>query len=73
MAKYPSMLVYVRSTYRLPSAASALVALCEDWARDRGCREFLSDCLLDNADSHRFHSKLGFVETERNIFFRKEL
>ena len=65
--------VYVRKRYRLLGVASTFVTMCEDWARHNGCREFLSDCLLDNTDSYHFHLKLGFIETERCIFFRKEL
>ena len=63
--------IYVKPDYRLRGVASALVALCEEWAQQKGCREFLSDCLLDNTDSYKFHLKLGFAETERCIFFRK--
>ena len=65
--------VYVRPTHRNQGVAAKLVALCEEWARENGCREFLSDCLLDNTESFKFHLQLGFIETERNIFFRKEL
>ena len=65
--------VYVRPTHRLRGIAAKFVALCEDWARQKGCREFLSDCLLHNEESFRFHLRMGFVETERCIFFRKEL
>jgi len=65
--------IYVKSSHRLNGVASKLVALCEDWARGNGCQEFLSDCLLDNVDSFEFHLKLGFIETERCIFFRKEV
>ena len=65
--------IYVKSPHRLNGVASGLIALCEDWARNNVCQEFLSDCLLDNMDSLRFHLKLGFLETERCIFFRKEL
>jgi ribosomal protein S18 acetylase RimI-like enzyme len=32
-----------------------------------------SDCLLDNTDSYNFHLKIGYEETERNIFFLKTL
>ncbi|MCL2546802.1 MAG: GNAT family N-acetyltransferase [Oscillospiraceae bacterium] len=65
--------IYVREAHRKNGIARALVAVCEHWARENGCREFLSDCLLDNVDSYKFHLRLGFVETERCIFFRKEL
>jgi len=65
--------VYVRSPHRKLGVATKLVELCEAWARDNSCHEFLSDCLLDNMDSFKFHLELGFIETERCIFFRKEL
>jgi aminoglycoside 6'-N-acetyltransferase I len=65
--------IYVRPSHRRQGIAAKLVALCENWALENGCREFLSDCLLDNTESYDFHLRLGFVETERNIFFRKEL
>ena len=65
--------IYVRPDYRQHGVASTLVSLCEDWAGRNGCLEFLSDCPLDNTDSFRFHLSLGFKETERSIFFRKEL
>ena len=65
--------IYVKPDFRLKGIASALVSACEVWAGKNGCREFLSDCLLDNIDSYNFHLHLGFFETERCIFFRKEL
>jgi len=65
--------IYVRPEYRLCGVAVSLVGLCEEWAHNNGCREFLSDCLLDNTESYKFHTRIGFTETERCIFFRKEL
>ena len=65
--------IYVKPEYRNNKIAATLVGLCEDWARERGCREFISDCLLDNTDSYLFHLAVGFVETERCIFFRKDI
>jgi len=65
--------VYVRSKYRKSGIAHALVAMCEDWARNKGCVEFASDCDLDNEGSRAFHAKLGFKETHRIIHFSKEL
>ena len=65
--------VYVKPEYRMNGIAISLVRLCEKWARERGCREFASDCLLDNTESYNFHLRLGFTETERCIFFRKDI
>src|SRR6476620_1754846 len=36
--------------------------LLEDWAVDRGCIEFASDVLLQNALGQRVHEALGFEE-----------
>jgi aminoglycoside 6'-N-acetyltransferase I len=65
--------IYVQPEYRMNHVAAALVYMCENWARSHGCREFASDCLLENTDSYNFHRRIGFEETERCIFFRKEL
>ena len=47
--------------------------LLEDWAVDRGCIEFASDVLLQNALGQRVHEALGFEETERVVFYAKRL
>lgn len=65
--------IYVLPRYRGAGIARQLLAACEAWARERGCREFASDCELDNADSLRFHMKAGFVEANRIICFTKNL
>lgn len=65
--------VYVKPEYRMNGVAAALVHLCEGWAKEHGCHEFASDCLLHNTDSYRFHLRIGFTETERCIFFRKDI
>lgn len=50
-----------------------LVERVELWASAAGCSELASDALLDNRTSHAMHEALDFVETERVVFFRKEL
>jgi len=65
--------IYVKPEYRYHGVARELVGICEAWAGEQGLREFLSDCLLHNTDSYLFHRRLGFTETERCIFFRKEV
>jgi len=65
--------IYVREARRRHGVARALVAACEDWARSKGLREFASDALLDNTRSHAMHAALGFEETERVVYFRKDL
>lgn len=65
--------VFVEEGHRRRGAASALLEACQDWARAHGCREFASDCELDNADSLRFHLGVGFEEANRIICFTRRL
>lgn len=65
--------VYVRPEMRRGGIARALVAAVADWGRERGCTEFGSDALIDNVESHGFHTALGFAEAERIVHFRKLL
>ena len=65
--------IYVKEKYRLQGFASSLVEHCQDWAREKGCTQFASDCELDNDISYHFHKKIGFREVNRIICFTKEL
>ena len=65
--------VFVSEGYRRRGVAAQLLAECENWAKEKGCAEFASDCELDNVDSLRFHMAAGFAEANRIICFRKEL
>jgi aminoglycoside 6'-N-acetyltransferase I len=65
--------IYVEPWARRQGVAKALVAEVERWALGLGCREFASDALLENAESHSMHRGLGFMETERVVYFRKDL
>ena len=65
--------IYVEEGCRRQGLARALLAACENWARERGCREFASDCELTNTQSLRFHLSLGFEEANRIICFTKKL
>ena len=53
--------------------ASALLSACEDWAREKGCTEFASDCELDNQGSIAFHLGAGFTEANQIVCFTKRL
>lgn len=65
--------IYVVPQARRSGVARRLVAAAEQWALDRGCAEFASDARLENIASHAMHAALGFVETERVVYFRKVL
>lgn len=65
--------IYVEETGRRRGLARELLSACESWARDRGCKEFASDCELTNTQSLQFHLALGFEEANRIICFTKKL
>lgn len=65
--------IYVAEESRRQGIAGELLAACESWARAKGCREFASDCELDNAQSLRFHLNMGFEEANRIICFTKKI
>ena len=65
--------VCVKETYRNQGAAKRFVEECEQWAREKGCREFASDCELSNTASLNFHLQVGFQEQNRIICFKKIL
>ena len=65
--------IFVKETHRGRGCARALLAACKDWARKQGCREFASDCELDNEMSLAFHLATGFAEAGRIICFTSKL
>ena len=65
--------VYVVPARRRKGVARQLYAAIADWAKARGCRELASDALIDNEVSQRAHRSLGFRETERVVYFTKDL
>ena len=65
--------IFVEESCRRRGIAGMLLKACETWAKEKGCREFASDCELDNSDSLRFHLGVGFAEQNRIICFAKKL
>lgn len=65
--------IYVAEVFRKQGIARRLLSACEAWAREKGCREFASDCELENEQSLRFHLGVGFGEANRIICFTKKL
>ena len=65
--------IFVDEACRRRGYAARLLSACEKWAKEKGCREFASDCELTNTDSLKFHLSLGFQEANRIICFTKAL
>lgn len=65
--------IFVKEEYRRRGLAGNLLAVCQEWAAERGCTEFASDCELTNEDSLKFHLSMGFGEANRIICFTKKI
>ena len=65
--------LYVVPPYRGRGLARLLNKALEDWAASLGCTEFASDVLLRNESGQRAHEALGYIETERVVFYAKRL
>lgn len=65
--------IFVKENYRHKGYAKELLEECEKWAKEKGCKEFASDCELDNDSSFLFHKAMNFTEANRVICFTKKL
>lgn len=65
--------LYVVPGSRRKGVARGLVEAIASWAVGVGCTELASDSLLEHHRSHAVHKALGFMETERVVFFNKPL
>lgn len=65
--------IYVRENYRKNKIGTELLKAGEQWAKEKNMMEFASDCEMDNIDSYNFHMKLGFIEANKIICFKKDL
>ena len=64
--------IFVLPEHRRRGIARRLVDACQSWAQLQGCKEFASDCELDNLESQRFHQACGFAEVNRIVCFLKK-
>ena len=65
--------IFILEAYRHCGYAKELLRRCEEWAKEKHCSEFASDCELGNDDSLQFHIAMGFEEANRIICFRKDI
>lgn len=64
---------YVEPDARKLGFGRALIAAAEQWARDRGLKEFASDADPSNATSYAAHRALGFEDAGLVQCFKKKL
>ncbi len=65
--------IFVEPRFRRCGIARKLLAEVTSWAESKGLTELASDALISNIASHAMHESLGFVETERVVYFCKQL
>lgn len=65
--------VYVEEQFRNLGIASYLMEYCENWAGSKGCKQFASDCEINNSASVALHRKYGFAESARLVHFIKDI
>ncbi|MDE7303744.1 MAG: GNAT family N-acetyltransferase [Oscillospiraceae bacterium] len=65
--------IFILENYRNRGYAKELLNECEKWAKDKDCKEFASDCEIDNDNSFKFHMAMNFTEANRIICFTKKL
>ena len=65
--------IFVKTAHRHEGAARLLLTAVEDWGRSKGCTELGSDADCENPEGLAFHASAGFEETERVVFFKKDL
>lgn len=65
--------IHVAPPWRRQGMARRLLAAASAWARSCDCREFASDVQLGNSLGQAAHEALGFVESERVVFYRMPL
>ncbi|MFJ2987944.1 aminoglycoside 6'-N-acetyltransferase [Collimonas sp. NPDC087041] len=65
--------IFVTPSCRGRGVAKQLIDAVQSWGLEKGCKELASDTALDNVTSQKVHNALGFKETEKVVFFKKEL
>jgi aminoglycoside 6'-N-acetyltransferase I len=65
--------IWVEEAFRRAGLGRKFVSELEFWAKSKGINEIGSDAELTNKLSHSCHSKWGFQELERVIYFRKKI
>lgn len=65
--------IYVQDEYQNQGIGTYLIQYAEQWALAHGCTQLASDVLFENTGSYQFHTKVGFQEVEKVVFFIKQV
>jgi aminoglycoside 6'-N-acetyltransferase I len=65
--------IWVDEAFQKQGVGRALVTKAEEWARAHGIKELGSDTRIESEYSIHAHKAWGFIETERVVYFCKNL
>lgn len=65
--------IWVDEAFQKQGIGRMLVAKAEEWAREHNIKELGSDTRIESEHSIYAHKTWGFMETERVVYFRKDL
>ncbi|MEO0769577.1 MAG: GNAT family N-acetyltransferase [Cyanobacteria bacterium J06649_4] len=65
--------IYVADCARKSGVGAALMQRAQMWATENDCTQMASDVLIENEESCRFHTRVGFEEVERVVCFIKDV
>lgn len=65
--------IWVDEAFQKQGIGRVLVAQAEEWTRSLGMQELASDTRIESEHSIHAHQTWGFIETERVVYFRKDL
>jgi len=65
--------IWVDAAFQKRGVGRALLEKAEEWTRAHGIKELGSDTRIESEHSIHAHKAWGFIETERVVYFRKDL
>jgi len=65
--------IWVDETLQKQGIGQVLITKAEEWARALGIKELGSDTRIESEHSIHAHKSWGFAETERVVYFRKDI
>ncbi len=65
--------IWVDEKWQKRGIGNLFVKKAEEWARNLAIRELASDTRIESLASIHAHNTWGFVETERVVYFKKDL
>ena len=65
--------IYVKPEFQNRGIGRELVEFAKKWSLENGCKEFASDCEIENEESKRFHNSIGFNEVGIIVHFTMDL